>query len=159
MVGLTFSNGADEHRLAWTCAGARDPKMAAILFPQQRRRWGSESTNFFGSSQSVDPGYGVPVPERVHRCQGSQYTNCGHLHVGAKIFNRCGRGGARAGWAVSVVIIAVRLQHAVPLFPFASFTRQDSHGTLSAYHLRADDQRLAAVWAWSLCSLFPFHAA
>ena len=89
--------------------------MAAIEFPKQRRRWGSESTNFFGSSQSVDPGHGVPVPERVYRCEGSQYTNCGHLHVGTKIFNRCGRGGegrggAQGGWlACSAFLAAISL--------------------------------------------------
>ena len=81
-------------------SGSRDsPKMAAIVFIKQRQRWGNESTNFFGSSLSVDPGHGVPVPERVCRCDGSQYANCGHLHVGAKIFNKLGGAGRElVGW-------------------------------------------------------------
>lgn len=59
--------------------------MAAITYPRQRRRWGNESTNFFGISKSEFSH--LPVPQKVYRCDLSQYTNAGHFHVGAKVLN------------------------------------------------------------------------
>lgn len=59
--------------------------MASIEIPGQNRRWGNESTNFFHHSRTPNPG--VPARQKIYRCDDSQYTNCGHQHIGAKCIN------------------------------------------------------------------------
>ena len=59
--------------------------MASVEIPGQRRRWGNESTNFYHHSRTPNPG--VPTRQKIYRCDDSQYTNCGHQHVGTKSLN------------------------------------------------------------------------
>lgn len=63
----------------------RDREMAAVVIPGQPRRWGNESTNFFQHSSTEAPG--LASRQKVYRCDGNQYTNCGHYHLGTKAVN------------------------------------------------------------------------
>ncbi|KAL5486495.1 hypothetical protein EMCRGX_G018983 [Ephydatia muelleri] len=59
--------------------------MAAVTIPGQPRRWGNESSNFYHASKTQTPG--IPSKQKVYRCDGHQYANAGHYHIGTKTVN------------------------------------------------------------------------
>jgi len=79
-AGVTSQAPSSPAHLAY-----RASAMAAVVIPGQPRRWGNESTNFFQHSRTEAPG--VASKQKVYRCDGNQYTNCGHYHLGTKAVN------------------------------------------------------------------------